>query len=102
MAAGVPGCRTGRSGMLGTMEDQPTTADGKRKGATTLAALAAEQARQAPGHPWVEHARTGRAVPRSELADVVAAWSVQGVAGRRIGLPAGDPVDFAVLFVALI
>jgi acyl-CoA synthetase (AMP-forming)/AMP-acid ligase II len=52
---------------------------------------------------WLEAARGHRVVTNGQLADVVEAWAGWG-AGRasRVGLLAPDPLDFAVLFVALI
>jgi acyl-CoA synthetase (AMP-forming)/AMP-acid ligase II len=70
--------------------------------AETFAAVVTEQAGRAPGSVWVEAARDDRVVDRAALAAVVAAWREHGVAGRRIGLAVGDPVAFAVLFVALV
>jgi acyl-CoA synthetase (AMP-forming)/AMP-acid ligase II len=70
----------------------------EEQAAETLAAVVG----RAPGSPWVEAARHERVVDRAELAAVLAAWRGQGVAGRRLGLAAADPVAFAVLFVALV
>jgi len=70
--------------------------------AGSLAAVVGQQGARSPGSTWVEGARDERVVDRAELAAVVAAWRGQGLAGRRLGLVAADPVAFAVLFVALL
>jgi oxalate---CoA ligase len=74
----------------------------QEEAAESLAAVVEAEAARAPGSAWVEGARDQRVVDRAELAAVAAAWRAQSLAGRRLGLAVGDPVAFAVLFVALI
>jgi acyl-CoA synthetase (AMP-forming)/AMP-acid ligase II len=71
-------------------------------GADGLTAVITGQRSRLPDRVWVESARRGRRIDRRQLSDIAARWREAGVAGRRMGLVADDPVSFAVLFVSLI
>jgi acyl-CoA synthetase (AMP-forming)/AMP-acid ligase II len=73
----------------------------------TLRALIARRARETPGHPYLEDARSSRVIAYGALDAAVSAWQS---AFDNLGLPKGasvvvaekDPLGFAVAFLAAI